>query len=113
MSDRCRQELRVPELAEPISHYTDAVRFGDLLLISGVHAAICMLILHDCYGGSRTGTPKPSARIWHRRPLGAAHNRCEPDAYVNGAFLSPVGVGLRQLRRAGHSEDKVVSPRLG
>jgi len=35
MSDRRRQELRVPELAEPISHYTDAVRFGDLLLVSG------------------------------------------------------------------------------
>jgi reactive intermediate/imine deaminase len=26
----------VPGLAEPISHYTDAVRFGDLLFISGV-----------------------------------------------------------------------------
>lgn len=35
MSDRRRQELRVPGLAEPISHYTDAVRFGDLLFISG------------------------------------------------------------------------------
>ena len=30
-----RRELRVPELAEPISHYTDAVRAGDLLFISG------------------------------------------------------------------------------
>ena len=27
--------MRVPELAEPISHYTDAVRAGDLLFISG------------------------------------------------------------------------------
>jgi 2-iminobutanoate/2-iminopropanoate deaminase len=35
MSDRRRQELRVPGLAKPISHYTDAVRFGDLLLVSG------------------------------------------------------------------------------
>ena len=31
-----RQELRLTSLPEPISHYTDAVRFGDLLLISGL-----------------------------------------------------------------------------
>lgn len=30
-----RVELRVPGLAEPISHYTDAVRAGDLLFVSG------------------------------------------------------------------------------
>jgi 2-iminobutanoate/2-iminopropanoate deaminase len=30
-----RREIRVPELAEPISHYTDAVRAGDLLFVSG------------------------------------------------------------------------------
>jgi reactive intermediate/imine deaminase len=27
--------MRVPGLPEPISHYTDAVRFGDLLFVSG------------------------------------------------------------------------------
>jgi reactive intermediate/imine deaminase len=31
-----RQEYRVAGLHEPISHYTDAVRFGDLLFVSGV-----------------------------------------------------------------------------
>jgi 2-iminobutanoate/2-iminopropanoate deaminase len=31
-----REELRVTGLNAPISHYTDAVRFGDLLFISGV-----------------------------------------------------------------------------
>ncbi|MGE5202628.1 MAG: RidA family protein [Acidobacteriota bacterium] len=31
-----RQEFRVEGLNEPISHYTDAVRHGDLLFISGV-----------------------------------------------------------------------------
>jgi reactive intermediate/imine deaminase len=31
-----REEIRVPGLAEPISHYTDAVRVGDLLFVSGV-----------------------------------------------------------------------------
>ena len=31
-----RQELRVPGLNEPISHYTDAVRFGNLLFVSGI-----------------------------------------------------------------------------
>jgi 2-iminobutanoate/2-iminopropanoate deaminase len=31
-----REEYRVKGLSEPISHYTDAVRFGDLLFISGV-----------------------------------------------------------------------------
>lgn len=36
MSGAKREEFRVPGLNEPISHYTDAVRFGDLLFISGV-----------------------------------------------------------------------------
>lgn len=31
-----RQEIRVDALNEPISHYTDAVRFGNLLFVSGV-----------------------------------------------------------------------------
>jgi 2-iminobutanoate/2-iminopropanoate deaminase len=31
-----REEIRVPGLAEPISHYTDAVRAGELLFVSGV-----------------------------------------------------------------------------
>jgi reactive intermediate/imine deaminase len=31
-----RKEYRVEGLAPPISHYCDAVRFGDLLFISGV-----------------------------------------------------------------------------
>ena len=31
-----REEIRVPALAEPISHYTDAVRAGELLFVSGV-----------------------------------------------------------------------------
>ena len=31
-----RQEFRVRGLSEPISHYTDAVRFGNLLFVSGV-----------------------------------------------------------------------------
>ena len=31
-----RKEIRLPDMGEPISHYTDAVRFGDLLFISGV-----------------------------------------------------------------------------
>ncbi len=31
-----REELRVVGLPEPLSHYTDAVRAGDLLFVSGV-----------------------------------------------------------------------------
>jgi reactive intermediate/imine deaminase len=31
-----RQEFRVAGQAEPISHYTDAVRAGDLLFVSGI-----------------------------------------------------------------------------
>jgi reactive intermediate/imine deaminase len=31
-----REEFRVAELAEPISHYTDAVRAGNLLFVSGM-----------------------------------------------------------------------------
>ena len=30
-----REEISVPELGQPISHYTDAVRVGDLLFVSG------------------------------------------------------------------------------
>jgi reactive intermediate/imine deaminase len=30
-----REEIRVPELGTPLSHYTDAVRVGDLLFVSG------------------------------------------------------------------------------
>jgi reactive intermediate/imine deaminase len=36
MTEAKREELRVPGLAAPISHYTDAVRFGDLLFVSGL-----------------------------------------------------------------------------
>lgn len=36
MQSAMRQEIRVNGLSEPISHYTDAVRFGDLLFVSGV-----------------------------------------------------------------------------
>ena len=31
-----REEIRLPELGTPISHYTDAVRAGDLLFVSGI-----------------------------------------------------------------------------
>jgi len=31
-----REEIRAPGQAEPISHYTDAVRAGDLLFLSGI-----------------------------------------------------------------------------
>ncbi len=30
-----KEEIRVAQLSEPLSHYTDATRFGDLLFISG------------------------------------------------------------------------------
>jgi 2-iminobutanoate/2-iminopropanoate deaminase len=33
-----RKEIRVPELADPISHYTDAVLAGGLLFLSGAIA---------------------------------------------------------------------------
>ena len=33
-----REELRVPGLAAPLSHYADAVRAGDLLFVSGMPA---------------------------------------------------------------------------
>ena len=38
MVDWKRKEVRLPNLCEPISHYTDAVRFGNLLFISGMMA---------------------------------------------------------------------------
>jgi 2-iminobutanoate/2-iminopropanoate deaminase len=36
VSDNKRQEFRVDGLSEPLSHYTDAVRWGDMLFVSGV-----------------------------------------------------------------------------
>ncbi|MCW2943742.1 MAG: Endoribonuclease [Actinoallomurus sp.] len=35
MTVKQREEMRVPGLPAPLSHYTDAVRFGDLLFVSG------------------------------------------------------------------------------
>lgn len=37
-SEGKRQEFAVAGLSPPISHYTDAVRFGDLLFVSGLTA---------------------------------------------------------------------------
>ncbi len=36
MAKSKREEVRIAGLNEPLSHYTDAVRFGDLLFVSGV-----------------------------------------------------------------------------
>ncbi len=33
-----RKDFRIPELGEPISHYTHAVQFGDLVFVSGIVA---------------------------------------------------------------------------
>ncbi len=33
-----REEIRLPQFGPPISHYTEAVRFGDLLFVSGLVA---------------------------------------------------------------------------
>ena len=52
-----REEIRVPGLAEPISHYTDAVRAGDLLFVSG------------CIAGRRRRAGSSAGR---RRRAGAA-----------------------------------------
>jgi 2-iminobutanoate/2-iminopropanoate deaminase len=35
MTTHARREFRLPELSEPVSHYTDAVSFGQLLFVSG------------------------------------------------------------------------------
>jgi 2-iminobutanoate/2-iminopropanoate deaminase len=35
MTDNGRRELRVASIAEPVSHYTDAVVHGDLVFVSG------------------------------------------------------------------------------
>ena len=42
-----REEYSVPGLSEPISHYVHAVRFGDLLFVSGLtaHDAEDMLVV--------------------------------------------------------------------
>jgi 2-iminobutanoate/2-iminopropanoate deaminase len=36
MRTASRREFRIPGLNEPISHYTDAVSFGNLLFVSGI-----------------------------------------------------------------------------
>jgi len=36
MQPAVRQEFRIKGLSEPISHYTDTVRFDNLLFISGI-----------------------------------------------------------------------------
>src|SRR3954463_15918751 len=49
-----RQEFAVAGLSLPISHYTDAVRFGDLLFVSGLTA-------HDA-GDHLAGGDDPDAQ---------------------------------------------------
>jgi reactive intermediate/imine deaminase len=44
-----RQEFKVPGLPAPLSHYTDAVRFGNMLFVSGLTA-------HDAEGKLVGGT---------------------------------------------------------
>jgi 2-iminobutanoate/2-iminopropanoate deaminase len=44
-----RQEFKVPGLPAPLSHYTDAVRFGNILFVSGLTA-------HDSEGKLVGGT---------------------------------------------------------
>jgi 2-iminobutanoate/2-iminopropanoate deaminase len=46
---KSRQEFRVAGLAPPLSHYTDAVRFGNILFVSGLTA-------HDAEGKLVGGT---------------------------------------------------------
>lgn len=36
MSKKVREEVNLPELAPPVSHYAHAVRYGDLLFVSGL-----------------------------------------------------------------------------
>jgi reactive intermediate/imine deaminase len=36
MPAQYRREIRIPDLPTPISHYTDAVVFGNLLFVSGI-----------------------------------------------------------------------------
>jgi enamine deaminase RidA (YjgF/YER057c/UK114 family) len=36
MTGSKREEFRVAGINEPVSHYTDAVRCGDLLFVSGI-----------------------------------------------------------------------------
>lgn len=36
MEEFMRREIRLPQLNEPLSHYVDAVEFGNLLFVSGV-----------------------------------------------------------------------------
>ena len=43
-----REEYRVPGQAEPISHFTDAVRAGDLLFVSGI---VAVDVAGDLVGG--------------------------------------------------------------
>jgi reactive intermediate/imine deaminase len=40
MSEQKREELMLPGFPEPISHFAHAVRFGDLLFISGMTARV-------------------------------------------------------------------------
>jgi 2-iminobutanoate/2-iminopropanoate deaminase len=53
-TDGGREELAVAGLAAPISHYTHAVRFGDLLFVSGLTA-------HDA-DGTLVGNDDPTAQ---------------------------------------------------
>ena len=81
MVDWKRKEVRLPELSEPISHYTDAVRFGHLLFISGIMAVDAQNKL--------IGGPEDVAAL-------AAFLASERAGWMTGAVI-PVDSGYRSV----------------
>ena len=85
-----RREYRVESQAEPISHYTDAVRAGDLLFVSGV-------VPVDAAGrlvGEGVALGKPVAVHLHNtRNTGIANAFAAVEAGASGLDASVGGIG--------------------
>ena len=65
-----REEIRMDGLSEPISHYTDAVRFGNLLFISGMTPTDASGAI---VGGDDVAAQAEQIFVNMRRILEAAH----------------------------------------
>jgi 2-iminobutanoate/2-iminopropanoate deaminase len=82
-----REEIRVDRLAEPISHFTDAVRAGDLVFVSGVVAVDAD---GNLVGGDDVVAQARQVFENMRRVLGAAACSFEDVVKVT-IFLTDVG----------------------
>jgi enamine deaminase RidA (YjgF/YER057c/UK114 family) len=106
MAKSKREEIRVAELNEPLSHYTDAVWWGDLLFISGIAP---LNRAGSLVGGSEAAAQCRQILENMRLILNAADADFS-DVLRITVYLTDVGTG-RKLTRFARSSLATLGPR--